>query len=83
MKIRALILILLVGCAVIPPCPPEDLYFVHYHSDGMPQPLFVPEGYFDTKDCCKTPEEFEEFVKKYKAYMQEQRELEYERRFGE
>ena len=85
--IRAiLMLIFLAGCAAKVPCPPQDLYYVHYHyyDDGtpVPIPLFMPEGFLDIEDCCKTPEEYEEFIKELKVYEQKQRELEYERRFG-
>jgi len=79
------ILMLFVGC-VKQPCPPEDLYYVHYHYDDempIPIPLFMLKGFFDTEDCCKTPEEYEEYVKELKIYIQKQRELEYQRRFGD
>ena len=80
------ILILFVGC-IKQPCPPQDLYYVHYHYNDdnvpMPVPLFMEEGFFDNEYCCKTSEEYEEFIKELKVYQQEQRELEYQRRFGD
>lgn len=84
-RIVIILAVLLAGC-VSSPCPPQDLYYMHYHydDDGEPisVPLFIEEGFFDFEDCCKTPEEFKEFVKEFKAFAQEQRELEYERRYG-
>ena len=76
-----LILILLVGC-VKQPCPPQDLTFIATFSDGW-RPIFLKKGYLDDKKTSMDEEQYQEFLEKYNIYLQEQRELEYQRRFGD
>ena len=77
-----LILILLSGCAGVQPCPPQDLRYISTFSDGL-RPIFLEKGFFDDRKNWLDEEEWQEFVENYNIYLQEQRELEYERRFGE
>ena len=77
----AFILILLVGC-VKQPCPPQDLVFIATFKDGW-RPVFLEKGYLDDREIVMDEGQWEEFVKNYNVYLQEQRELEYQRRFGD
>jgi len=78
MRILFALLIFLAGCATVPPCPPEDLYFMHYHSDGIPTPLYLNKGYFDDREVWKTVEEFEEILRQQQQYFGESWALEEE-----
>ena len=85
MKIRAVLILMLlvgVGCVKVQPCPSEDLRFISTFDDGW-RPIFLEKGYFDDRKVWFNEEQWKELIENFNIYLQEQRELEYERRFGE
>ncbi len=76
-----LMLMILVGC-IKQPCPPQALRFVATFKDGW-RPIFLEKGYLDDRKTWLDEDQWEEFIEKYNIYLQELRELEYQRRFGD
>jgi len=68
-------LMLFVGC-VKQPCPPQDLTFFSMFQEGL-RPVFLEQGFFDDREIWLDEGQWKELIEK------EQRELEYQRRFGD
>ena len=75
------VLMLFVGC-IKQPCPSQDLTFIATFEDGW-RPISLEKGFFDDKETWLDKDQWEKIVEKYNVYLQEQRELEYQRRFGD
>ncbi len=57
------LLLFLVSCATLPPCPPQDVYFLVTFNDGRPEIIEMNEGFIDARGNWKSEEEMIEWYR--------------------
>ncbi len=55
------LLLFLVSCATLPPCPPQDVYFLVMDDESIPRIIEMDEGFIDARGNWKSEDEMIEW----------------------